>query len=211
MNGEAKAPLGHRNNLKLKHNAWRIFEFTPSMYYLVQRLYYISCPQHFHNHNFNEVNLFKIVDQGIYFFSFLPICGSILWFLSVSHRGRRVSFFFFHNHSLPPSHLPRLQVLVLSFPIRLPELCSRPLSLCLLSPQRQSNKGLGRRKTERETVKGKRWRWWLERVVVVVVVVGRRAVKVGWKQCDTKGDGWREWERQSGRGRARGSRGRVRR
>ena len=129
------------------------------------RLYYLPCPQHFHNHNFNEVNLFKTVDKGITtFFPSLPVCVSISMLssllshsLCLSHRGGRRGFFISTRF---PSHLPCLQVLVLSFPIRLLESCSRPPSFSLHSPQRQSNKGLRQRKRERETIKGK-W-WWLE-------------------------------------------------
>lgn len=76
------------------------------------RLYYLPCPQHFHNHSFNEVNLFKTVDKGItvFFPSLpLPVCVSISMLpLLTSFRlsltwggvgGEEV----FHIHSLPLS------------------------------------------------------------------------------------------------------------
>lgn len=159
------------------------------------RLYYLSCPQHFHNHNFNEVNLFKTVDKGIStFFSSLPVCVSISMLPLLSHSlclSQGEKGFFISTRSL--SHLPCLQVLALSFPIRLLESCSRPPSFSLHSPQRQSNKGLRQRKRDSKgngvvgVVRG--WWWWWAGGVH----------RAGWKQPDSKGDGWRKWERRRGR------------
>lgn len=113
------------------------------------RLYYLLCPQHFHNHNFNEVNLLITVDKGITTFFPLPVCVCMLPLLShslcLSQGAKR---FFISARSL--SHLRCLQVLVLSFPIRLLESCSRPPSLSLHSPQRQFNRGLRQKRRENE-------------------------------------------------------------
>lgn len=144
---------------------------------LARGLYLPPCPKHFNNRNFNEVNLFKTVDEGITTFSlFLPCLSvSISMFplfphsLCLSQGGWRGGF---HIHSLPSliSHVCGFS--------RSPSqsgCSSRVQGLPLSSvrpPQRQSNKGLRQRKGERETIKGKRRRAAVV-VVVVVVVVSR--------------------------------------
>lgn len=178
------------------------------------RLYYLSCPQHFHNHHFNEVNLFKMVDKGITTF-FLLIClcfnqcapSPLQFSLSLEGVGRGEEVFFISTRSL-----------LLSSPLS-PGSCALhpnqtawvvfkpPHPHAFLRHKDKSNKGLRRRGNERETAKGKRWQWWLEGW-------WRRLYKLGWgwwwwwgggskqdrNSKSSKGDGWRKWERQKERG-----------
>lgn len=122
----------------------------------------MPCPQHFHIHNFNEVNLFKTV-RGLSIFSSLHMClYQYAPFPIPSSPSQGEKSFFIPTTSL--SHPPCLQVLVLSFPIRLPESRSRPSSFSVHASQRQFNKVP--RQRERDN-KRKR-----------VVVVDRRVVMV---------------------------------
>lgn len=114
------------------------------------RLYYLSWFQHFHNHNFNEVNLYKTVDKGIttfFFLTCLSFCKCVpspFPFPSVSHRRRRG-----FSYPLLPSLIPHVSRFSCS-PLQsdyLSRVQGLPL-FCLHLPQRQSNKGLRQRKRE---------------------------------------------------------------
>lgn len=118
----------------------------------------MACPQHFHIHDFNEVNLFQTV-RGLTFFIFrlhvylyqyapFPIPSS-------PSQGEKSFFQYLHTPSLIP-HVSRF----LCSPFQsdcLSPVQGLPLSLC--TPHKDSlTKSHGR---EKETIKGKGW-WWLE-------------------------------------------------